>query len=187
MKHVLLSGCCLGLQDCLDLLSNNNICLLVRDRPRSLPLRLVQYSPAASTESVVANIAVFSMRTISIALIAELITRVLPTGALALGLSISRERTVSVYASYGRGMSRITLAHRTAGRSCLAHCQFCGQRALPSPHGQVDPQGRAGSFAFGGGDGWKSVNVYSTPWSPRLQCPPLWLVLVSINIRLIAY
>ena len=59
--------------------------------------------PAASTESAIADVTVFSLRTISLALVAELIAGILSTGtfalALALALSITVERTLSVFGS----------------------------------------------------------------------------------------
>ena len=99
MQNILLSGSRIGLQDCLDLFGDANICLLVGYRTRSFPMHLMRNlcPPAASTESAIADVTVFSMRTISIALVAELVAGILSTGILALTLSISVERPLSVF------------------------------------------------------------------------------------------
>ena len=70
--------------------------LLVRYDSWSFPLHLVGRLPLPTfgTEEEFAAVAVFSVCTICLTIIAELIARVLPAYTLALGLEISGERTL---------------------------------------------------------------------------------------------
>lgn len=89
VQNFLLSGSCLDLQDSLDFPSDTTICFFVRNwtGPWSSLLSLMRWLlfPTASAVGAFADIAVFSICTVSVTLIAELIARILLACASALG------------------------------------------------------------------------------------------------------